>query len=116
MTLHGFQFMLFALAVFRLTHLLLYDSITLFIRKIFLTYEEETDESGEVETVIVIEDVGWKKWLGELFTCHWCMSIWSSILLLCSYFILPTIVSVIIIILAASAVASIIESAIIKWL
>ncbi|MBU9713291.1 DUF1360 domain-containing protein [Evansella tamaricis] len=111
-----FQFLLFSLAVFRLTHLLLYDSITEFIRKGLYEYEQEVDEDGKEETVQIIAHKGWKKWFGELFSCHWCMGIWASILLWLGFSLLPSVFSVVIIILAAAGVAAVVESVVVRWL
>ncbi|MBU9723624.1 MULTISPECIES: DUF1360 domain-containing protein [Bacillaceae] len=116
MTFGMFHFVVFSLAVARLTHLFVYDSITEFFRKVIVVYEQEVDEDGNEETVIVINEKGWRKWLGELITCHWCMGIWSSIILWIGYVLVPNVFSVIIIILAAAGLAAIIESIIVKWL
>lgn len=42
-----FEFCLISIAVFRLTHLLVFDDITSFIRRPFLSAQEEKGENGE---------------------------------------------------------------------
>lgn len=116
MIIGAFHFVLFSLAVFRLTHLVVYDTITEGFRLKFLKYEEETDEFGTIERAIVVYERGFFKWLGELLSCHWCMGVWSSILLLVGYLSFPYIFSVLIFILAAAGVAGIIESIVIRYL
>ncbi|MDQ0255378.1 hypothetical protein J2S74_002760 [Evansella vedderi] len=116
MPIETFHFVLFALAVFRLTHLLIYDTITESIREKFIHYENEKASDGTVETVLVIADKGWRKWIGELLTCHWCLGIWSSAFLLIGYLSFPFTFSIIIFILAAAGVAAILESFVIRYL
>ncbi|MCD8511625.1 MAG: DUF1360 domain-containing protein [Bacillus sp. (in: Bacteria)] len=116
MTIGAFHFIIFSLAVFRLTHLIVYDRITDSIRNLFITYEEETDEHGTIERAIVIAESGWRKRLGELLSCHWCVGIWCSFFLLIGYLSFPYIFSVVIFIFAAAGVAAIIESIVIQYL
>ncbi|SDY99983.1 Protein of unknown function [Evansella caseinilytica] len=111
-----FTFLLYALAVFRFTHLLVYDSITEGFRRLFVEYKEVRTEDGGVETIIVFKERGWKKWAGELVSCHWCMGIWTSAFLYGGYVLYPTVFAVVIAILAAAAVAAVIESVVIQFL
>ena len=116
MTINFFQFILLALAVFRLTHLIVYDNITEFIRRIVIQYREVQNESGEQETIIVIAESGWKKWFGELLTCHWCMGIWMSLFLWVGYSNFPGFFDKVILIFAAAGVASIIHTIILRFM
>ncbi|WP_096189364.1 DUF1360 domain-containing protein [Evansella halocellulosilytica] len=116
MEITPFEFILFTIAVFRMTHLFIYDSITEFIRRPFIKVEEETNEHGELETIYIVADHGWKKWVGELLSCHWCLGIWMAVFMYTGYMLFPTVFTVMIIILAAAGVAAMIEAIIIQWL
>jgi hypothetical protein len=103
-------FCLLGLASFRLTRLIVYDKITEFLRAPFFEEVEEIGIKGEKEIFIVPKQKGIKKWLGELLSCYWCTGIWSSLFLLWLYFFYPMIAEPIIILLAVSALAAIIET------
>lgn len=82
-----------ALAVYRLTRLVTTDTITFPIRnKIWNRFPPETSR------------------FGYLFTCDWCTSIWVSSLVVISYTIIPTATTLLALIPALSAVASIIAA------
>jgi hypothetical protein len=62
-----------------------------------------------------LREAVWSKWppnhpLGYLFTCVWCMSIWSASLLVLCYTIFSTATMIFASILALSAVASLIAA------
>lgn len=92
-----------------MTRLLVFDQITVFIRKPFHEIIEETLEDGQVETYLRVKGSGIRYLIGELLSCYWCVGIWSSLALFISYQVYPTIFMPIIVILAIAAVASIIE-------
>lgn len=93
------SFIFLALATFRLTHLIMYDEITEKIRQLFV---EEIEYDGEVY-------YSPKNFIGSIILCYWCCSIWTSIILLILFFYGGVIGYFIIMVLALSAVASIIE-------
>lgn len=104
-----FEFILLSLSTFRLTRLIVFDTITVFLRKPFHEMIEETNEDGQVETYLHIKGDGLKFWIGELLSCYWCVGVWVSIILVVGYMMFPGIVGIVILILAIAAVASIIE-------
>lgn len=108
--------MLIGLASFRLTRLLVFDKITEFIRSPFLDESVEVDEHGDEVIYLTPKPSGIKKWLGELLTCYWCAGIWSSLFLVAIVLSLPSVGEIIILVLAAAAIASIIETIISKIL
>ena len=68
-----FDYIIMLLASWRLTRLFVYDSLTRFLREQFLDvvkvgrgYKLEQPKSGP------------RRLLSELFTCPWCMSVWTS--------------------------------------
>ncbi|MGE8205266.1 DUF1360 domain-containing protein [Heyndrickxia sp. NPDC080065] len=105
---------LFGLASFRLTRLIVMDNITSFIRKPFHEEIEEQDEAGNISTYIKIKGIGLRAWIGELLSCYWCTGVWSSLFLYISWILWPFIMEPIIIILAIAGLAGIIESIITK--
>ena len=93
------SFIFLTLASFRLTHLIMYDEITEKIRQLLV---EEIEYDGEVY-------YSPKNFIGGIILCYWCCSIWTSIILLILFFYGGVIGYFIIMVLALSAVASIIE-------
>lgn len=94
-----YSFIFLSLASFRLTHLIMYDQITEKIRLLFL---EEVEHDGEIY-------YNPKNFIGEIILCYWCCSVWASIILLILFFFGGSIGYFIILVLALSAVASVIE-------
>ncbi|MBM7096058.1 DUF1360 domain-containing protein [Bacillus sp. H-16] len=101
---------LLSLAAFRLTHLVVYDRIMLRFRLLFL---DVTEEDGEEYYVPKSGRVN--RFIGELITCHWCTSVWSSAVLLAGYWYLPAIFSFVIILLAVAGVAALIEAVTVRY-
>ncbi|MBM7604035.1 hypothetical protein JOC75_002008 [Metabacillus crassostreae] len=106
----GFQFILFGFATFRLTRLIVFDQITLFLRKPFHDEIEEVNEEGEVETYIEIKGTGLKAWIGELLSCYWCTGVWCSAFLYGLWMVWPQGTEILIMILAIAGFAGLIES------
>jgi Protein of unknown function (DUF1360) len=109
MNLTFFQFFVLSIACFRLTHLIVYDKIMEWLRSPFLDEKEIKGEDGVVEIYVVPKEKGVKKWIGELLSCYWCTGIWCSIFLYVFYVFYPLLASTVIVILAVSGVAAIIE-------
>lgn len=116
MELTLFQLAVMGLAVFRITHLIVYDKITEFLRAPFFDEVEEMDEDGNSEIFLVPKKGKVRSWIGELLSCHWCTGIWASGGLYLLYIFLPAVAEPLIIILAAAGIASIIETLIQKWI
>jgi Protein of unknown function (DUF1360) len=110
------ELLLFGLASFRFTRLMVYDKITAFIRNAFITEVEETDENGEKAIYLVPKNGVFKGFIGELLSCYWCTGIWSSIILYVLYATLPVIAVPIIVVFAISGIAAIIETLLQNWL
>ncbi len=104
------QFFILCLAVFRLTHLLVFDKITEFIRSPFFDEIVEVNEIGEEEVYLVPKKGGIKGFFGELLSCYWCSGIWASIILYIGYIFIPFIFGPIITILAIAGVAALFEA------
>lgn len=109
-SISSFEFLLISIAAFRLTRLIVFDTITTFIRKPFHEVIEEINDQGLVETYLHVKGTGIKFWIGELLSCYWCVGIWTAILLFFSYQAFPFVIGPIIIVLAIAGLAAIIES------
>lgn len=109
-----FEFILLVLASFRLTRLIVYDSITEFLRSPFHQTVEDQLPDGTTETYVIIKGRGIRYWIGELLSCHWCTGIWSTVFIYVSFILWPVIVSPIVTILAIAGSASILQNMIDK--
>ncbi|WP_428911402.1 DUF1360 domain-containing protein [Niallia sp. Krafla_26] len=107
---------LLGLATFRLTRLLVYDKITAFIRNMFITEVEDIEENGDKAIYLLPKEGRIRGFFGELLSCYWCTGVWSSLLLYGLYVFWPVVAVPMIIILAISGIAAIIESIIQIWL
>ena len=116
MDLTFLELTLLGLASFRLTRLMVFDKITGFIRNAFMKEIEETDEKGEKAIYLVPKSGLIRGFIGELLSCYWCTGVWSSIILYLLYITVSVIAVPIIVILAISGIAAIIETLVQKWL
>ncbi|NRD78081.1 DUF1360 domain-containing protein [Bacillus sp. BRMEA1] len=98
-------YIMLILASYRLTHLIVFDKITEFIRKPFMKKVKTQTAEGTVETKEVP-----KSMFGYLLKCYWCAGVWSAILLGTLYLLFPKIAFVIILILSIAGGQSIIET------
>ncbi|WP_044748653.1 DUF1360 domain-containing protein [Bacillus alveayuensis] len=114
--LNVFDFFLLFLASFRLTRLIVYDTITSFIRKPFHEIVEEQLPDGSTQTFLKVKGTGWKYWIGELLSCYWCVGVWSSAFLYIGYFVLPVMFTPLIVILAIAGCAALVEVVVEKLL
>lgn len=97
------------LASFRLTHLIVYDKITAFLRKPFIETTYELNHQGEIEEVIKIKGSGLRYWIGSLLSCYWCTGIWATIAIILLYAFVPNS-HIVLVILAVAGAAALIES------
>lgn len=74
-----FDFVLLALATFRIIRLLVYDRITQFLRDWFF----------ETTTVGVCPKSGLKASIRHLFGCPWCMGVWVGFFVSFLYYLTP---------------------------
>jgi len=85
-----FEFIVISLAVFRLTRLLVYDSITLWIRDLFLIKHCSWQENEQI--CIVKREMyrdGFKRKMAELFQCPWCIGTWVALGVLFIFYLHP---------------------------
>lgn len=103
------NFLILALASFRLTRLIVFDKITEFIREPFFDEIEEI-EDGVKEVYYLPKKLGIKKFIGELLSCYWCTGIWAAAFLVGMAYLLPPLAVPLILILAVAGLAAVIET------
>jgi hypothetical protein len=83
-----FDFVLLALASFRITRLIVYDKIARWFRELFAD-TREVERDGEV--MIEVRPYGWgiRQTLYDLLQCPWCIGVWSGIITTFFYFVFP---------------------------
>ncbi|WP_144552806.1 DUF1360 domain-containing protein [Bacillus sp. X1(2014)] len=97
-------YIMLILASYRLTHLIVFDKITEFIRKPFVKKIKVETKAG-IETKEVPTSM-----FGYLLKCYWCAGVWSAILLGGTYLLFPRVTFVVILILSIAGGQSIIET------
>jgi len=97
-------YIMLILASYRLTHLIVFDKITEFIRRPFMKKVQVQTEHG-METKEIP-----KSMFGYLLKCYWCAGVWSAILLGGGYLLFPTAGFIIILILSIAGGQSILET------
>jgi hypothetical protein len=103
------HFVILILASFRLTHLIVFDEITSFIRKPFLTVSFEPDESGQILRKVDIKGSGLRYQIGLLLSCYWCVGVWSSLGIVALYSFYP-VTFPLFVVLAVAGAAAVIEA------
>jgi hypothetical protein len=99
----GFDFLLIALATFRLIRLFVYDKITQFFRDFFV--------KKEIVDGFVIRDKyrrGPLRTISDLLDCPWCMGVWAVLPIAYCYFLTP-VAWYPIFLLAVAGVASLLQ-------
>ncbi len=98
-------FLMFALASFRLTHLVVFDAITEFLRAPFLREKAVSrPDGGEGSRQVPKNQVGY------LLTCYWCAGIWSSAGLLGLRLLAPRIGRALLLVLSISGAQALLEA------
>ncbi|WP_148347945.1 DUF1360 domain-containing protein [Bacillus rubiinfantis] len=98
-------YIMLILASYRLTHLIVFDKITEFIRKPFMKKIQVKKEDGTIDTKEVPKSL-----FGYLLKCYWCAGVWSAILLSVIYLLTPDFAFVIILVLSIAGGQSILET------
>ncbi|MCC2928974.1 DUF1360 domain-containing protein [Bacillus mojavensis] len=100
-------FFMLILASYRLTHLIVFDKITEFIRKPFMKKKRTVDANGHVnEKNVPASNIGY------MLNCYWCAGVWCAILIGLGYLFLPDIAVPVIFILSIAGAQAILESAV----
>lgn len=92
-------------ATYRLTHLIVFDKITEFLRKPFLRVKTTHDSGGN--TIVKKEP---SSMFGYLLNCYWCAGIWSAVLIGLLFIIIPNFTFPVIFILSLAGAQAILET------
>lgn len=103
------HFLILVLSSYRLTHLIVFDSITAFLRKPFLEETYEENEAGNLVREVQIKGSGIRYWIGQMISCYWCTGVWSAAGIVLLYWLVPMSFPVLLL-LAISGAAAIIET------
>jgi len=103
------NFVILILASYRLTHLIVFDQITSFIREPFFSIKTRENFAGELEEYPEIKGTGVRHFIGSILSCYWCAGIWCSIFVVLFYYFVPFGYPILLI-LAIAGAAAIIES------
>ncbi|KKB73107.1 MULTISPECIES: DUF1360 domain-containing protein [Bacillus] len=98
-------YVMLILASYRLTHLIVFDKITEFIRKPFMKNKKIIDEKGHVDVKKVP-----KSNVGYLLNCYWCAGIWCAIIIGLGYLLIPKASTPVIFILSIAGAQAILET------
>jgi hypothetical protein len=105
------DFLILALAIFRVIRLLAYDNITLFLREAFLDVKTLSFvEGGEEFVERVPSENSLKRTISKLLNCPWCLGVWVALLGLYLYLTYPAL-WILFALLALSAIASLFQVA-----
>ncbi len=102
-----FDAILIALAAFRITRLVVYDKITRWFRELFADVRTVTTPEGKM-VEIHKHGTGIRHTISDLLDCPWCISFWSSLILVFCYFVFDWAWSVIFF-LAIAGVGSLVQ-------
>jgi len=105
-----YDFVILALAAFRVVRLLHHDLIMRVVRDLFVDKREVIDEDGIVWIERLKPARGLKRSLHDLFNCPWCLGIWVSYFTIVLYFLFQQLMPVAFL-LALAALASVGEVA-----
>ncbi|BCB03064.1 DUF1360 domain-containing protein [Bacillus sp. KH172YL63] len=103
------------LAIFRLTHLIVFDKITEFLRAPFFNEQTVVEDDGEEAVYLIPKKGGLTGFIAELLSCYWCTGIWVSVFLYGGYWFLPLYFHPLIAILAVAGIAAVFEAAVQSW-
>ncbi len=98
------DFILLSLGLFRLTRLFVYDGATQFIRDLFVDISEKRKTLTREK-----KDFGLQRCLSDIFSCPWCFSMWGGSIYVWTYIMYPTVMLYVSVILALSAVATVLQ-------
>lgn len=98
------SYIMLILASYRLTHLIVFDKITEFLRKPFMKKIEVQTEHGPKMKEVP------RTLFGYLLNCYWCAGVWSAIFLGGFYLISPKYAMFLIFILSIAGAQAIIET------
>lgn len=107
---------LFILATYRITHVIVFDTIGQIVRKPFIE-EKIMEEEGKLEKYSRLRyETGIGKWLGQLFSCYWCVGVWVSFVLYVLYYFFPLFGFGVLCVFAVAGGAALVETLSLRWM
>ena len=100
---------LLGFATARLTDIISTDEVMTWLREPFVRMEPVEIAGYEAE-IRVGRGAGFRKALGELLSCPWCVGVWVAAGLTYAYFLIPSITWLFILVLAIAEIGSIIQT------
>ncbi len=108
-TITVLDLVLLGFASARLTDVLSTDEIMQWLRQPFVRMTQEEVAGREVETRVG-RGRGFRKVLGELLSCPWCVGVWVAAGLSYAYFLAPKLVWLFVLVLAVSEIGSLLQT------
>lgn len=109
------DFFILALSSFRITHLLVYDKITEWLRAPFFDEVKIIEDHGAEEIYVVPKKGGVKGFIGELLSCYWCTGVWVAAFSYFFYLYVPLLGIPILTIFAIAGIAALAETIVQKF-
>lgn len=104
-----FDLILIGLASARLTDIISTDEVMAWLREPFIQLEETEIAGREVEIREGKGD-GFRKVIGDLLSCPWCIGVWIAAGLSYAYFLFPRVVWLFVLIMAIAEISSILQT------
>lgn len=98
------DFILLSLAIFRLTRLFVYDGVMGWLRDLFVDMSERRGILSRHK-----KEHGLQRTVSDIFSCPWCFSMWGGSAFVWLYLMYPPVMMYVALILALSAVATILQ-------
>lgn len=102
-------FIILALAVYRLTHFIVFDKLFEPIRKHFVTRD-----FVDFQLTYTLQGGDIRRFIGQIINCYWCTGIWVSALFIVGVYTVPEITTAISWLYALAAAAALIETKLLK--
>lgn len=108
-------FVILGFACFRLTHLIVSDEITTFLRAPFVDEVNELDAQGRWTKLQYPKPPLWRGYIGALISCPWCTGIWVAAFIVIGWYNFPNITFPISLVFAISGLGVVVEMASKYW-
>lgn len=115
MNIHSLTFVILGIATFRLTHLLVFEEITTFLRAPFVDAVNEPDASGRWVKLQYPKPYRLRGFIGALISCPWCTGIWVSTVFVVGWYLFPHIVFPVAVVFAVAGLGVFLEMAAQYW-
>lgn len=103
-------FIILSLAVYRLTHLIVYDKIFNVIRRHFVI-RFMGEYNGKPHMCYNLQGGHIRRFIGSMMVCHWCTGFWVAVAVVYLNHYIPDLQQPVFLVFALAAVQSLLESA-----